>query len=929
MNLIELGTYVLDFTLRAKHYSQTGDCDTEIDTDNSPDSFCGTETYVFHVGPMADLGVADGSASPDVGTDQYAITIAALNNGPDRAVDAEVDVSLALPAGVTVAEHIASDGTYSNGKWDLGALRDERLPSGTTGNSLGEPEETATLTLILEGENAADATATATIANVKDYTVCIGSDRSTLAHTDPSDLRRRTLPTAAAGTTGTVYDHIRRQQHGHADCAAGNRRGGGRALRRPATYSPRSVPAAIVVEWRPVLTLNGWAVSHYEVQRSSSDWQPLADDVECPADAATTTPCRYVDITVEPGQTYSYRVRAVNLPGVEGPWSRTMGMGRTPTAGAPEAPVLAATAKGRTEIELTWDEPVTNGSNITAYQLQVSDTGRDGSWSDVEPPPVPGRASYAYIYPPQGQERLTGGTRKHFRLRATNGQGHSLWSEVVDATTDRPGQAGPPTGVLARGASGADAGSVIIMTWQKPDNDGGKPITGYEVQWSANGASGWRLAGRTDADTLSYEDTGLGWGTTRWYRVAARTSQGLGQWSDPPAPGATAVQDQGKGVSVPGAPTNLRLTPGNAQMTVAWDAPASDGGSPIRGYRVQYRHRDPDRGTSGAWEAWQELSHFTADTSVTMTGMYNYVEYQVKVAAVNGAGTSLYTQVETGIYAPQYAPGEPPNVEFWPGDGQIMVTWREPFFVGEPALTGYRVQWREDADVGQVPWADPTAGDSISVGKNSRSYTIRGLTNGTAYQVRVWAVNAVGDSPKAGEDGKLKATPVSPSPIAGFTLLAGDGTDLGPLLDGDILKIGRLVELEIRANLKEGESVGSLRLELIGPLTSSRTDNEAPYELFDGQGQALDESGTYTLTARALHGAGAGRRSSAAGDHMVHGGGGAHPGRVARARRRSGRGPQPSGSRNREGAGRQLAFKVTAPRQPGASGRGGPERVRP
>jgi len=47
--------------------------------------------------------------------------------------------------------------------------------------------------------------------------------------------------------------------------------------------------------------------------------------------------------------------------------------------------VLTATAKGRTEIELTWDEPVTNGSNITAYLLQVSDTGRDGSWSDVNP----------------------------------------------------------------------------------------------------------------------------------------------------------------------------------------------------------------------------------------------------------------------------------------------------------------------------------------------------------------------------------------------------------------------------------------------------------------------------------------------------------------------------------------------------------------
>ena len=360
----EMGTYVVDYTLRAKHFSETGDCDTEIDADNNPDSFCGTETYIFHIGPMSDLGVADGGASPDVAADQYAITIAALNNGPDRALGAEVAVNLALPAGVTVAEHIASDGSYSNGKWDLGALRTEDYRRDYQ-RSLGEPDKAATLTLILEGENAADATATATATNVKDYTVCIGSDRSTLTHTNQSDCE---ADTAKGGSwhEGAVYDHIA----GNNTATLTARRGtGGEGAGAPAAgyQRPRSLPAAIMVEWQPVPAVNGWAVSHYEIERSSSEWNELADNVACPADADN---CQFVDIEAQPGQYYGYRVRAVNLPGVPGPWSRPMEIGRILTVGAPEAPVLTATPNephGDTQILLTWNKPVENGSAIIKY----------------------------------------------------------------------------------------------------------------------------------------------------------------------------------------------------------------------------------------------------------------------------------------------------------------------------------------------------------------------------------------------------------------------------------------------------------------------------------------------------------------------------------------------------------------------------------
>ena len=179
-----LGTYTVEQTIKAEY-----DDDTTDTTDGT--EYTDSGTYTFHVGPMVELEVRDGGASPDITDDQYAITIAALNNGPDDAVDAEVTIDLtSLPAGVTVVEHMVSgpdddpDGTYSTGTWDLGALQtpDHR-------RSTGKPEA-ATLTLILDGDDAASTMATATIAHVANYTVCISSYRSfssTLPHTNQTD----------------------------------------------------------------------------------------------------------------------------------------------------------------------------------------------------------------------------------------------------------------------------------------------------------------------------------------------------------------------------------------------------------------------------------------------------------------------------------------------------------------------------------------------------------------------------------------------------------------------------------------------------------------------------------------------------------------------------------------------------------------------
>ena len=70
----------------------------------------------------------------------------------------------------------------------------------------------------------------------------------------------------------------------------------------------------------------------------------------------------------------------------------------------------------------------------------------------------------------------------------------------------------------------------------------------------------------------------------------------------------------------------------------------------------------------------------------------------------------------------------------------LAVTWTAPASDGGSAITGYKVQWKEAAD----SWDTPA--DVSEAAVTGTSHTIPGLTDGTAYSVRVLAINDVGES---------------------------------------------------------------------------------------------------------------------------------------------------------------------------------------
>ena len=678
---------------------------------------------------MADLTVEDGGASSHVADDQHALTIVAINNGPDEpSGGAQVT---GLPTGAEVLYKSPASSSYdgSTGEWDIGELKVKGYY-----RSAGQPDPTLVL-----GATAGEAH-DVSIANSENYEVCVGpgSDRQDLAHTTQSACE---AVTDASWNSTPVYDYDSGNDTATITAQAGTG-GGGEGeptLQTPAVYTP-----AVGFEWDEIEYLYGVPVKHYETEWSPdgvSGWTQLEDEITVTED---------VDTGIDFGEIRYYRVRAVSHADVPGPWSGPMlamvDALVTATAGAPDKPVLTAAPKGpnrREEILVSWTKPIENGSPIVAYTLEVSDTGRDGSWSDSGATLGASATSWTHA-------GLTGGTTKYYRLRATNmcddddpaRECHSLWSDPVSATTDPPGKAGPPTNVRAV----PDGDSAIDVSWDAPLDDGGSPIQYYEVQWSADGTSGWRNAGRTtDAETRIFKNTGMTFGTTRYYRVAARNSVTLGVWSDPPVSATTLA-------GVPGQPNlTVRATDANT-ITLTWTVPPDNGSAIIR-YELDW---SPD-GADGSWS--RLTTPAAADTSHDDTGLAPGTERHYRIRAVNGAtpGEGSWSTVRSAA-TPPAVPGAPTLRAEANGQNAIDVIWEPPIDDGGADITGYELHWSADG-------AENSYSRLTSPSRTDRSYTHSNLQPGTTrhYQLRARNRAGLGEFSLPASAATLTGVPTAPS----------------------------------------------------------------------------------------------------------------------------------------------------------------------
>ena len=96
--------------------------------------------------------------------------------------------------------------------------------------------------------------------------------------------------------------------------------------------------------------------------------------------------------------------------------------------------------------------------------------------------------------------------------------------------------------------------------------------------------------------------------------------------------------------NVPGAPEHLNVSlHDTGALDVSWGAPATDGGSAITEYRVQWKE------TAGNWDTPADVSEETATgTTHTIAGLTDGVEYAVRVVAANDVGDGPPSDEATG-----------------------------------------------------------------------------------------------------------------------------------------------------------------------------------------------------------------------------------------------------------------------------------------
>ena len=218
-------------------------------------------------------------------------------------------------------------------------------------------------------------------------------------------------------------------------------------------------------------------------------------------------------------------------------------------------------------------------------------------------------------------------------------------------------EANGPEELAATSAESGD-GFDVTLEWDAPASGGA--VTGYRVEYQPDPALQWRTLESSQSGT-TYDDSGLGRGTVRYYRVAALRSGGA-SYSE-----IVRVQAPSETEEVPEKVNHVDVKPAEGSDTaleVAWNRPRTSSSAPATGYHVQYAQHDgaapavrdgedwatvtfprwmerlPWRTWSGAVEEieFEESTERSPTLKTVVTGLESGTNYRVRVRGCTEAG---------------------------------------------------------------------------------------------------------------------------------------------------------------------------------------------------------------------------------------------------------------------------------------------------
>lgn len=271
------------------------------------------------------------------------------------------------------------------------------------------------------------------------------------------------------------------------------------------------------------------------------------------------------------------------------------------------------------------------------------------------------------------------------------------------------------------------------LRWDPPATDGGKPVTAYRLFRGQQPSAG-SVIGVLQPDVTNFTDPDIQGAGVYYYHLTALNAIGE-------SPPSTEVNLSAR--FPPSPPRYLRTTPGDTTVRVDWDAPASDGGSPLLAYRI---YSSPSDGVGGQL-AGIEVTVRTYQHA----GLVNLVTYHYEVTAANDVGESDRSNTATAVPRPPASgvPSPPRQVLASSWDRAVDLFWAAPADDGGHPLTGYRVL-REN---GSGP-------RSVVAYLGTGNLSFRDLTveNGMTYWYFITALNERGESrPSEGALGQPRA----------------------------------------------------------------------------------------------------------------------------------------------------------------------------
>ncbi len=120
--------------------------------------------------------------------------------------------------------------------------------------------------------------------------------------------------------------------------------------------------------------------------------------------------------------------------------------------------------------------------------------------------------------------------------------------------------------------------------------------------------------------------------------------------------------------SVPDAPTAVSGTAGDEQVALSWTAPASNGGSAVSDYEIEFSDDD-----GSLWTPFAD--GVSTATSAAVTGLSNGTEYVFRVRAINAIGPGPWSDPSIGVTPLNPPPAPPTDVTVTGGMLQAFVSW--------------------------------------------------------------------------------------------------------------------------------------------------------------------------------------------------------------------------------------------------------------